>query len=69
MEDLRSHGITKDASRFEYPAPGPWSYEQQSLGFNYRMTEMQAALGLNQISRLDDIVNERNTLFKNIKIN
>tara|TARA_B100000674_G_scaffold400114_1_gene345578 strand:+ start:3218 stop:4387 length:1170 start_codon:yes stop_codon:yes gene_type:complete len=64
MEELRSHGITKDASRFEYPAPGPWSYEQQDLGFNYRMTEMQAALGLNQILRLDDIVNERNALFQ-----
>ena len=64
MEELRSHGITKDASRFEYPAPGPWSYEQQDLGFNYRMTDMQAALGLNQILRLDDIVNERNTLFR-----
>ena len=66
MEELRSHGITKDASRFEYPAPGPWSYEQQDLGFNYRMTDMQAALGLNQILRLDDIVN-RNTLFENQK--
>ena len=44
--------------------PGPWSYEQQDLGFNYRMTDMQAALGLNQILRLDDIVNERNTLFR-----
>ena len=43
MMQLRSHGITKDVQRFESPAPGPWSYEQQDLGFNYRMTDLQAA--------------------------
>ena len=37
MADLRSHGITKEEARFERPAPGPWSYEQQDLGFNYRI--------------------------------
>ena len=60
MTDLRSHGITKDVRRFEQPPPGPWSYEQQLLGFNYRMTDLQAALGLSQLERLDDIVLERN---------
>lgn len=60
MADLRSHGITKDTQRFERPAPGPWSYEQQELGFNYRMTDMQAALGLSQLQYLDAIVAERN---------
>ena len=60
MADLRSHGITKDVDRFECTAPGPWSYEQQALGFNYRMTDLQAALGLSQLERLDDIVVERN---------
>ena len=49
MVDLRSHGITKDDARFELPALGPWSYEQQQLGFNYRMTDLQAALGLSLI--------------------
>ena len=60
MAQLRSHGITKDVQRFERPAPGPWGYEQQDLGFNYRMTDIQAALGLSQLQRLDQIVQERN---------
>ena len=63
MADLRSHGITKDQGRFEFPAAGPWSYEQQHLGFNYRMTDLQAALGLSQLERLDEIVAERNRLY------
>ncbi|MDB4623047.1 UDP-4-amino-4,6-dideoxy-N-acetyl-beta-L-altrosamine transaminase [bacterium] len=63
MVELRSHGITKDEARFERSAPGPWSYEQQRLGFNYRMTDLQAALGLSQLQRLDNIVSERNRQF------
>ena len=62
MADLRSHGITKEESRFERPAPGPWSYEQQELGFNYRLTDLQAALGLSQLERLEAIVAERQQL-------
>ena len=64
MADLRSHGITKDESRFERSAPGPWSYEQQDLGFNYRMTDLQAALGLSQLQRLEAIVAERQRLLE-----
>ncbi|QBE67839.1 hypothetical protein SynWH8101_0227 [Synechococcus sp. WH 8101] len=60
MTELRSHGIVRDAERFEQPAVGPWVYEQQQLGFNYRMTDLQAALGLSQLERLDEIVAERN---------
>ena len=60
MKELRSHGITKDEKQFERLSPGPWYYEQQDLGFNYRMTDFQAALGLSQLERLDAIVNERN---------
>ncbi len=63
MTELRSHGITKDPSRFIYKSPGPWFYEQQSLGFNYRLTDIQAALGLSQLSRLDSIISRRNELF------
>ena len=59
----RSHGITRDVDRFEYPALGPWSYEQQDLGFNYRMTDLQAALGLSQLQKLDAIIAERNKQF------
>lgn len=60
MAELRSHGIVRDPERFERPALGPWVYEQQQLGFNYRITDIQAALGLSQLQRLDDIVAERN---------
>ena len=67
MVELRSHGITKEVERFERPAPGPWSYEQQDLGFNYRMTDLQAALGLSQLERLDEIVAERNSQLQNYR--
>ena len=60
MAELRSHGIVREAERFEQPAAGPWVYEQQQLGFNYRITDIQAALGLRQLQRLDEIVAERN---------
>ena len=60
MKELRSHGIVRDLERFVHPPAGPWAYEQQQLGFNYRMTDFQAALGLTQLQRLDDIVTERN---------
>jgi len=62
MYDFRSHGITKDPRRFAIHSDVPWKYEQQSLGFNYRLTDIQAALGLSQHKRLDQIVLERNRL-------
>ena len=58
---LRSHGIVKDETLFENQSYGPWSYEQQILGFNYRMNDIQAALGLSQIQRIKSIVKERNS--------
>lgn len=60
MAELRSHGITKDVKRFLHQPAGPWSYEQQDLGYNYRMTDIQAALGLSQLESLDIIVSKRN---------
>lgn len=60
MAELRSHGIVRETERFENPAAGLWAYEQQDLGFNYRMTDLQAALGLSQLQRLDEFVAERN---------
>jgi UDP-4-amino-4,6-dideoxy-N-acetyl-beta-L-altrosamine transaminase len=60
MVELRSHGIVRDVDRFEQPVAGPWGYEQQKLGFNYRITDIQAGLGLSQLQRLDEIVAERN---------
>ena len=63
MQELRSHGITKNEKRFIGECKGPWSYEQQHLGFNYRMTDIQAALGISQLKRLDQYVSERNKIF------
>ncbi|MDB4346552.1 DegT/DnrJ/EryC1/StrS family aminotransferase, partial [bacterium] len=60
MAELRSHGIVREPERFDRPAAGPWVYEQKKLGFNYRITDIQAALGLSQLQRLDEIVAERN---------
>ena len=62
MELLRSHGITRDASLMTEQSHGGWYYEQIDLGFNYRMTEMKAALGVSQVSRLHDFVVKRNKL-------
>jgi UDP-4-amino-4,6-dideoxy-N-acetyl-beta-L-altrosamine transaminase len=62
MAMLRSHGITRTAERFAQVSPGPWYYEQQMLGFNYRMTDVQAALGVSQLARLDEYVERRNAL-------
>lgn len=59
MEMLRSHGITRDAKRMTHDPDGPWYYQQVTLGFNYRMTELQAALGLSQLNRLDEYVAAR----------
>ncbi len=60
MAKLRSHGIVKDPVKFKTKDKGSWFYEQQLLGFNYRMSDIQAALGLSQLKRLDEIVIERN---------
>lgn len=62
MALFRTHGITREAAQLQRAAPGPWYYEQQQLGFNYRMTDIQAALGLSQLSRLDEYVSRRNVL-------
>ncbi len=77
---LRSHGMERNPSEFESPdhcpttaEKGPWFYEMQDLGYNYRLTEIQAALGLSQLTQLDDFVQRRreivsayNEAFKNI---
>ena len=74
MAMLRSHGITRDPARFRgngHPKEdvhasqhhaARWYYEQQMLGYNYRMTDIQAALGASQLERLDDYIERRNTL-------
>lgn len=56
---LRSHGITRDSRNMTHAPDGPWYYQQIDLGFNYRMTDIQAALGVSQMQRLDDYVIKR----------
>ncbi|MDE2396802.1 MAG: UDP-4-amino-4,6-dideoxy-N-acetyl-beta-L-altrosamine transaminase [Burkholderiales bacterium] len=56
---LRAHGMTRDASEMDGASEGPWYYEQQLLGYNYRLTELQAALGLSQLRRLDTMHEQR----------
>lgn len=62
MSLFRSHGITRDPEKMTHDAHGPWYYQQIELGFNYRMTELQAALGLSQMKRLDGYVRRRHEL-------
>lgn len=64
MQRLRSHGITREASEMTHAPDGPWYYQQIDLGFNYRMTDMQAALGLSQMRRLDEFVAQRHAIAK-----
>ena len=59
---LRSHGITRDPALMTCEPHGPWYYQQVDLGYNYRMTELQAALGVSQMQRLDDFVARRHEL-------
>ncbi len=58
----RSHGITRDPKFMTHEAEGPWYYQQVELGFNYRMTDIQAALGASQMKRLDEFVARRRQL-------
>lgn len=59
---LRSHGITRDPAMMKGQSHGPWYYQQVALGFNYRITDIQAALGKSQMNRLDEFVTRRNLL-------
>ena len=62
MRLLCAHGITRNPTMMHNTAHGPWYYEQVDLGFNYRMTEIQAALGISQLQRLDEYVKKRHKL-------
>ncbi len=62
MRLLRSHGITRDPALMTHEPDGPWYYQQVALGFNYRMTDLQAALGISQMQRLEAMTTRRNCL-------
>lgn len=64
MARLRSHGITRYAAEMTHVPDGPWYYQQIELGFNYRMTDFQAALGVSQLNRLDAFVTQRHAIAK-----
>ncbi|WP_269623228.1 UDP-4-amino-4,6-dideoxy-N-acetyl-beta-L-altrosamine transaminase [Prochlorococcus marinus] len=64
---LSSHGIVKNKNDFINKKANSWFYEQQLLGFNYRMTDVLAALGLSQLKRLDYFISERQSIFKSYK--
>ncbi|MDA9322361.1 UDP-4-amino-4,6-dideoxy-N-acetyl-beta-L-altrosamine transaminase [Gammaproteobacteria bacterium] len=75
MNLLRSHGVTRDEKLMTGAVDGPWYYEQIKLGFNYRMNDIQAALGISQMNRLDDfviarhkIVSKYRTLLQNLPV-
>lgn len=62
MALLRSHGITREPSKMQGESHGSWYYQQIDLGYNYRMTELQAVLGVSQMTRLDEFVTRRHQL-------
>ena len=62
MRLLRSHGITREEGEMTHDSDGPWYYEQIQLGFNYRMTDIQAALGVSQMQRLNNFVEQRHVV-------
>jgi len=64
MQRLRSHGITRDVSNMTHAPDGSWYYQQIDLGFNYRITDLQAALGLSQLQRLEKFVSKRHEIAK-----
>ena len=76
MKLLSSHGITRNPNQMTHQSEDPWYYEQIDLGYNYRMTDFQAALGMSQLERLDSFILKRNKIshrydqnFDNISLN
>lgn len=62
LELYRSHGVTRDPTEMDRAPDGPWYYQQIALGYNYRLTDLQAALGLSQAGRIDEYVTRRHAL-------
>ena len=64
LQRIRSHGITRDSNAIDVPFEGDWFYDQIEIGFNYRMTDLYAALGRSQLERLDDFIERRQKVAK-----
>ncbi|PRQ08739.1 UDP-4-amino-4,6-dideoxy-N-acetyl-beta-L-altrosamine transaminase [Enhygromyxa salina] len=62
LEVFRSHGMVRDPEQLRGASPGPWYYEQHTLGYNYRLTDLQCALGLSQLTKLDRFLARRRAL-------
>ena len=62
IKQLRSHGVTRDPTIMKEPSEGPWYYEQIALGYNYRMTDIQSALGISQLNRIEEFLGRRQHL-------
>ena len=62
LQLFRSHGVTRDKEMMTGPSHGAWYYQQISLGYNYRMSDIQGALGTSQLNRLDEFVSIRNKI-------
>ncbi len=60
MKLFRENGIQKNPRKFRYKSPGPWYYEQQKIGYNFRMNDIQAALGISQLKRIKNFIQKRN---------
>lgn len=67
LRSLRSHGVVRDPQRFRMEADGPWHYEMQELGFNYRISDLQCALGSSQLTKLDGWLARRGELVANYR--
>jgi UDP-4-amino-4,6-dideoxy-N-acetyl-beta-L-altrosamine transaminase len=64
LQLFAKHGVTKDPSQYQGESHGPWYYQQLELGFNYRLSDLHAALGLSQLSKLDVFIQKRSRLAK-----
>jgi UDP-4-amino-4,6-dideoxy-N-acetyl-beta-L-altrosamine transaminase len=64
LQRIRSHGVTRDPNAMGMPSEGDWFYDQIEMGFNYRMTDLYAALGKSQLKRLDDFIERRQKIAK-----